>query len=145
MFFSWEILVCLVAGLGFYDVKTLTLPTKGLAMVWIVTVGLQGVETLFLSFSSIFLLFGVAIVVRTLHGRLFNSEGLGKGDVKLMATAGLWVPVDETAFFLMAVGLLGTLGGLVWQHGGGGRLFPLGCVIAGLMIIWILKKGHTIP
>jgi prepilin signal peptidase PulO-like enzyme (type II secretory pathway) len=141
MCLAWGFLLLMTLWLGLHDARTLLLPDRGVAMVGIISVGIRGFETFFLSFFSIFLLLGVSFFIKKIYRLLFDVEGLGWGDVKFFGVAGLWVPVEDVACFLTSSGVLGTAGGILWKRLGQGTRFPLGTVIAGLMIVWICIEG----
>jgi prepilin signal peptidase PulO-like enzyme (type II secretory pathway) len=59
---------------------------------------------------------------RALRGR----HGLGLGDVKLFAVAGLWLGPEMLLWFFILGGALGALFGLAWKRFGGSAEFPFG-------------------
>lgn len=59
-----------------------------------------------------------------------GHDGLGFGDVKLMAVAGLWLGATPLVPFLFFSGLTGIATALVWRALGRGRFFPFGPALA---------------
>ncbi len=76
---------------------------------------------------------GAAIGLLLHHGYrlLRKKEGLGFGDVKFLAVAGLWLG-NVLLFppFLFFSGLLGIMTGLAWRRLGLGERFPFGPALA---------------
>jgi len=67
---------------------------------------------------------------------LRKKEGLGMGDVKLLAVAGLWLgPLTLVPLFFFA-GALGVVIALPWRVAGRGAVFPFGPAIAAAL--WAL-------
>lgn len=66
------------------------------------------------------------------HGYRFvrKTEGLGYGDVKFFAVAGLWITIGSFVPFLFYSGLLGIIFGLAWRLAGQGHIFPFGPALA---------------
>lgn len=85
-------------------------------------------------------LLGAGIGLALHHGFrwLRNKEGLGFGDVKFLAVAGLWLGVTPIVPFLFLSGLLGVVNGLVWRALGRGPLFPFGPSLAMAMCICVV-------
>ena len=63
----------------------------------------------------------IAAVFRYYRG----SSGLGRGDIKLLITLGLWLPLTSLPAFLIIMGMLGIGWGLLWRHLSLHVLFPL--------------------
>lgn len=61
---------------------------------------------------------------------LRKKEGLGFGDVKFFAVAGLWLGVKPLVPFMFFAGLFGVATGLVWRALGKGPIFPFGPALA---------------
>lgn len=76
---------------------------------------------------------GVAIGLALKYGYLYfrNKDGLGLGDVKFLAVAGIWL-ADGANFvpFLFYSGILGVLSGGIWHLLGRGERFPFGPALA---------------
>ena len=54
-------------------------------------------------------------LLRHLFFKVTNRHGLGMGDVKLMATCGLWFPLTFIPTFLIVSGVSGLLTALAWN------------------------------
>ncbi len=78
------------------------------------------------------LLLGGGLGLSLLYGyrHLRKKEGLGWGDVKFFAVAGLWLGVFAFVPFLFYSGLFGVVTGLVWKKAGRGAIFPFGPSLA---------------
>ena len=61
---------------------------------------------------------------------LRKKDGLGFGDVKFLAVAGLWLGVQPIVPFLFFSGLFGVATGLLWRALGRGQIFPFGPALA---------------
>ncbi len=74
------------------------------------------------------------------HGYRFlrKQEGLGYGDVKFLAVAGLWIGALPLVPFLFFSGIFGTLTGLIWRRLGRGPIFPFGPALAASLFICVL-------
>lgn len=59
-----------------------------------------------------------------------KKDGLGFGDVKFFAVAGLYLNVEMVSSFMLISGLLGIVLGLIWRVLGRGELFPFGPALA---------------
>ena len=75
---------------------------------------------------------GLAIGLTLHHGYRFlrKKEGLGFGDVKFFAVAGLWLTLKPIVPFLFFSGVLGVAFGLLWRLLGKGAVFPFGPALA---------------
>lgn len=84
---------------------------------------------------------GAAIGLALKYGFLYfrNKDGLGMGDVKFLAAAGVWL-ADAASFipFLFFSGLLGIVSGLLWRMLGRGERFPFGPSLAAALVLCIL-------
>ncbi len=83
-------------------------------------------------------LLGMGIGLGLHHGYriLRKKEGLGYGDVKFFAVAGLWLTMLPIVPFLFFSGLLGVVFGLLWRLMGKGAIFPFGPALAASL--WLL-------
>lgn len=76
---------------------------------------------------------GLAIGLTLKYGflALRHKDGLGMGDVKFLAVAGIWL-ADAANFipFLFFSGVLGILSGIAWKMLGQGERFPFGPALA---------------
>jgi len=88
----------------------------------------------------------LALALRWVFTRWRGVEALGLGDVKLMAVAGLWVPVAALAHFLVAAGVAGIVLGLGWRAAGRGAQFPFGPGLAvGLYAVLLALGAGLLP
>jgi leader peptidase (prepilin peptidase)/N-methyltransferase len=85
---------------------------------------------------------GAAIGLSLKYGFLYfrNKDGLGMGDVKFLAVAGIWL-ADAANFvpFLFFSGLLGIASGLTWKALGLGERFPFGPALALALLLCVVK------
>jgi leader peptidase (prepilin peptidase)/N-methyltransferase len=91
-------------------------------------------------FGAVFL-GGLAWLLRAVFSRLRGMEALGLGDVKLMAVAGLWVPLGAMPAFLMLAGAFGIVTAKVWETVTGHARFPFGPALAASLYITVLALG----
>lgn len=77
-------------------------------------------------------LFMLIVALGLKHGCLLflKKDGLGYGDVKFFAVAGLYLNVEMVSSFLLLSGLMGLVLALVWRVLGRGELFPFGPALA---------------
>ncbi len=75
------------------------------------------------------------------YGFIFfrHKDGLGMGDVKFLAAAGIWLH-DAANFvpFLFFSGLLGIVSGIIWRLLGQGERFPFGPALAMALLLCVL-------
>lgn len=85
-------------------------------------------------------LLGAAIGLTLHHGFRWirKKEGLGFGDVKFLAVAGLWLGLTPMVPFLFYSGILGVITGLGWRFIGHGAVFPFGPALALSLFICIV-------
>lgn len=88
---------------------------------------------------------GLAIGLALKYGFLFlmNKDGLGMGDVKFLAVAGVWLASTSpsaTAFvpFLFYAGLLGIITALLWKCVSKDEHFPFGPALALSLLLCVL-------
>ena len=86
--------------------------------------------------SAVF--FGVGLVLHYGFYFLMGKHGLGFGDVKFLAVAGLFLGVEPLIPFLFASGVLGVLSAGLWRMAGQGKVFPFGPALALAMLLFIL-------
>ena len=75
-------------------------------------------RTLFIAFSlatlaSIFVAAGLVLLLRWLYGMIRHREGMGLGDVKLMALLAAWLGLPGTLLAFLIGTLLGAIAGIV--------------------------------
>jgi prepilin signal peptidase PulO-like enzyme (type II secretory pathway) len=85
-------------------------------------------------------LMGMALGLLLHHGYriLRKKEGLGYGDVKFFAVAGLWLTPLPMVPFLFLSGVFGVVFGLLWRLLGKGEYFPFGPALAFALLICVL-------
>ena len=85
-------------------------------------------------------LLGAAIGLALHHGyrMIRKKEGLGFGDVKFLAVAGLWLGLKPIVPFLFFAGLFGVATGLLWRVIGKGPIFPFGPSLACSLFLCIV-------
>lgn len=81
---------------------------------------------------------GGAIGLTLRYGFLYlrNKDGLGMGDVKLMAASGIWIGAQTMVPYLFYAGLIGILTAIVWRLLGRGERYPFGPSLA--LSLWVL-------
>jgi len=106
----------------------------GLALIYHYLIG-TNIETVANGFIA-----GAAIGLSLHYGYriIRKKEGLGFGDVKFMAVAGLWLGVKPLVPFLFFSGLFGVALGLVWRVMGKGPIFPFGPALALALFLTIV-------
>jgi len=80
---------------------------------------------------------GIGLTLHYGYRFLRKKEGLGFGDVKFLAVAGLWLGVKPIVPFLFFSGLFGVVLGLVWRALGRGPIFPFGPALALAMFLCV--------
>ena len=84
---------------------------------------------------------GALIGLALKYGFIFirHKDGLGMGDVKFLAAAGIWLH-DAYAFvpFLFFSGIMGIVSGIVWRLLGQGERFPFGPALAMALLLCVL-------
>jgi leader peptidase (prepilin peptidase)/N-methyltransferase len=73
---------------------------------------------------------GIGLLLHYGYRILRKKDGLGFGDVKFLAVAGLWLGMLPIVPFLFFSGLLGVVFGLAWRALGKGPIFPFGPALA---------------
>lgn len=68
---------------------------------------------------------------------LKKREGMGTGDVKLLAVAGFLLGVSSFPVYLIVAGLLGVVTAIIWRLLGRGAVFPFGPALV-LSLWWLL-------
>lgn len=66
----------------------------------------------------------IGIALRYGYAAIRRKEGMGMGDVKFLAVAGLWLGVKTMVPFLFLSGVLGIVTGLIWRVLKRGPIFP---------------------
>ena len=78
---------------------------------------------------------GIGLALHYGYKWIRKKDGLGFGDVKFLAVAGLWLGAVPMAPFLFFSGLFGTLFGLIWRAIGKGPIFPFGPALAASLFL----------
>ncbi len=73
-----------------------------------------------------------------------KREGLGMGDVKFFAVAGLFLGIDAFAPFMLYSGIIGVLFSIIWKMLGKGEEFPFGPALAISMLACLLFPQYTV-
>lgn len=84
---------------------------------------------------------GAAIGLGLKYGFLYfaGKDGLGLGDVKFLAAAGVWLPAWQAFVpFMFAAGVLGIMSALLWKKAGHGERFPFGPALALSLLLCVL-------
>jgi len=81
---------------------------------------------------------GLAWGLRAGFRWLRHKEGLGLGDVKFFAVAGLWLGGYGFVLFMLLSGMLGILFALAWRLCGRGSYFPFGPALAVSLLLCVL-------
>jgi len=128
------LLIMIVADLEHYmipdQVHYMLLP---LGLAWHVISGTPAVEVI-----GGFALGGtIGLALHHGYRLLRKKEGLGFGDVKFLAVAGLWLGMKPIVPFLFFSGLLGIITGLTWRALGKGPIFPFGPSLAVSLFVCI--------
>lgn len=71
---------------------------------------------------------------------LRKRHGLGLGDVKSFAIAGLWLGWEWLHAYWMIAGLLGIITGLLWRFSGRGERFPFGPALAAALLTLVVLQ-----
>lgn len=80
---------------------------------------------------------GIGLALHYGYRFLRRKEGLGFGDVKFLAVAGLWLGLKPIVPFLFFSGLFGVLTGLLWRVLQRGPIFPFGPSLALSMFLCV--------
>jgi leader peptidase (prepilin peptidase)/N-methyltransferase len=80
---------------------------------------------------------GLALLLHHGYRWLRGREGLGYGDVKFFAVAGLWLTPLPMVPFLLFSGLFGIAFGILWRLAGKGAIFPFGPSLAAALFVLV--------
>ncbi len=83
--------------------------------------------------------FGIGLLLHYGYFWLMGKHGLGFGDVKLLASIGLWVELAALPVFLFLSGVIGIATALIWRALGLGQYFPFGPALVLAMLLLVLK------
>lgn len=73
-----------------------------------------------------------------------GREGLGRGDVKFLAVAGLLLQPEQWVAFPLIAGIAGVVTGLLWRAAGRGPEFPFGPSLIGALFVCVLLPDNTL-
>lgn len=104
----------------------------GLAYQWLVGASPESVVHGFLLGA------GTGMALHYGYRYLRKKEGLGFGDVKFLAVAGVWLGLKPIVPFLFFSGIFGVLTGLLWKLLKRGPVFPFGPSLAVAMFLCIV-------
>jgi leader peptidase (prepilin peptidase)/N-methyltransferase len=85
---------------------------------------------------------GTGLLLHHGYRWLRKKEGLGYGDVKFLALAGLWLTTMPIVPFLFFSGIFGTVFGLIWRVVGRGAIFPFGPALAVSLFFCVLYPQY---
>lgn len=86
---------------------------------------------------------GIGLALHYGYRYLRKKEGLGFGDVKFFAVAGIWLGLKPIIPFLFFSGIFGVITGLVWRMQGKGPIFPFGPALALAMFLCIVMPEYS--
>ena len=144
LFLANSLLFLILIGISLKDFRAGIIPDillGGLAILGILRFG--GIH-----FVSVLILGGIAYGLYKVYPYLRGKEGLGRGDVKMLAVVGLWLSPSQIPLFLMIGGGIGVLIALFWRWTKKELRFPLGPALALALGICIvgddgLSKGEN--
>lgn len=86
---------------------------------------------------------GLAFTIHYGFKRLRGRDGLGLGDIKFFAVAGLWLGPFGLPALMIVSGVSGVAFALLWRRLGGGREFPFGPSLALGLFLCLLFPALT--
>lgn len=81
------------------------------------------------------MMMGIGLLLHHGYYMIRGREGLGYGDVKFFAVAGLWLGILPVLPFLFLSGVLGVITGLLWKLRQKGEIFPFAPSLA--IALWV--------
>jgi len=140
LFLSNSLLFLTLIGLSIKDFKDGILPD-----VLLIILAILGLLRFGGNHAMSALILGIlAYGLYKLYPLLKEKEGLGLGDVKMMAVTGLWLEVFQIPLFLMIAGVGGIGIAFLWRNLKKGPRFPLGPALAlGLGICIVGDQGFS--
>jgi leader peptidase (prepilin peptidase)/N-methyltransferase len=89
---------------------------------------------------------GLAVALSLRYGFWLykKREGLGMGDVKFFAVAGLFLGIKAFAPFMFLSGIIGVTSGILWKKAGKGDEFPFGPALAIAMFLCLIIPEYTV-
>ena len=126
MTFTTVSLLFVLGAIALEDVRKGIIPD-----FWLAFLALLGfLQFKFTYIISVLILGGIGYGLYKSYPLLKGRQGLGFGDVKMMAIAGLWLPLTSLPLFLTIVGGCGILIALLWRLSYKSFQFPLGPALA---------------
>ncbi len=114
------------------DLEELIIPDQAQVALAIIGLGYA-----YLNYRPIFHVLGGSLISWLIGVLLFygsqmilKRDGLGWGDVKFFAVAGLFLPIEMLSIFFFLAGVIGLCTALVWRLCGHGNEFPFGPALA---------------
>lgn len=133
------ILLCCLIYLSYKDFKESIIPDTVLLIL-----SLLGLYTYrFDNILSVVILGGIGYCLYRTYPLLRGEDGLGFGDVKMMAASGLWLDYTQIPLFLLLSGCGGVILALLYKHLKNKRRFPLGPALALSLVFCILGTPIT--
>lgn len=126
LFLSNSLLFLILIGLSIKDFKDGVIPD-----ILLVLLAILGLLRFGVAHTTSVLMLGVlAYGLYKLYPLLKRQEGLGLGDVKMMAVSGLWLEPFQIPLFLIISGTIGVGIALLWRISKEKSRFPLGPALA---------------
>lgn len=91
--------------------------------------------------SAAVMLFGLMFIVSFILTKVKKRQALGRGDLKFLAAAGLFLGVPALPYYLALSGLLGLLTALLKGKGKSGGAFPFGPALIISLYIHVFLTG----
>lgn len=138
----------LSALLIWQDMRTMRLSDGLILALWgLGMVGMRAAHLASDALMSTLILFVLMLAVKVSYARLRGREGIGMGDVKLFAALGPWVYPTLIPFFLICVGGVGCIWGIILKIKGKAGYFPfapsilMGCALMHAFFILLFTYG----
>lgn len=81
---------------------------------------------------------GIGLALKYGYIYFRGKDGLGMGDVKLLAVAGVWLGMEPLVPFLFFSGVIGVVSAMLWRVAGKGEVFPFGPALAISLLLCLL-------
>ena len=114
-----------------------------LGVIYRCAVGSWALDDILISLAGGAFAGGVAYGVHYGFKRLRGRDGLGLGDVKFFAVAGLWLGPFGLPAFMIVSGVAGIVFALLWRRLGGDREFPFGPSLALGLFLCLMYPALT--
>lgn len=137
-------LLLILIYISYKDLREGIIPDLATAVVVLLGLIQCGLE----NFISVIILGTLSYGLYKFYPWWRGKEGIGFGDVKLLAAFGLWLPPFQIPIFLILTGIFGVALALIWQALKKEPQFPFGPALAlalGICIVGIneFPKGDT--